>query len=436
MAKKKSRRVLIIVLLVVAALVVSAVAWFVMLNKEGPLLVSVDNVERRTITQTVSAIGKLQPEFMVKVSSEASGEIIHLGVRDGDTVRKGQLLVRIQPDLLESQVGQSRSVAESARLAIAMYKAETERAKADLSRVNELLKKDFATREEYDRANAAYLTAVSRQAQAQSDYQRSIGGLQQSQQQASRSTIFSPISGVVTYLAVESGEKVVGTAQMQGTELLRISDLNTMNAWVDVDENDVAVIQVGDTARIHIDALRDKSFRGIVYEVSHSPRISGQGSQEEVVNFQVRIRMIDKDFRMRPGMSCDVDIETETKSDVLSVPIQAVTVRQDVMQTETLNPSESEPKDRRKAEQRKDEESKRPPSIVWIVNGTKVQSRTVETGISDQGYIEIVKGLKGGESIVTAPFNAVSKSLQNGSVIRIEDQKNRRDRFNKMRATP
>ena len=241
MAKKKSRRVLIIVLLVVAALVVSAVAWFVMLSKEGPLLVSVDNVERRTITQTVSAIGKLQPEFMVKVSSEASGEIIHLGVRDGDTVRKGQLLVRIQPDLLESQVGQSRSAAESARQAITMYRAEVDRTKADLSRVNELVKKDFATREEYDRANAAYLTAVSRQAQAQADYQRSIGGLQQSQQQASRSTIFSPISGVVTYLAVESGEKVVGTAQMQGTELLRISDLNTMNAWVDVDENDVAI---------------------------------------------------------------------------------------------------------------------------------------------------------------------------------------------------
>lgn len=436
MAKKKSKRVLIVLLLVVAALVVSAVAWFVMLSKEGPLLVSVEKVESRTITQTVSAIGKMQPEFMVKVSSEASGEIVHLAVRDGDTVHKGQLLVRIQPDLLQSQVGQAQSMAEAARQAISMAKSETERTQADLKRVNELYKKDFATREEYDRANAAYQTAASRQAQAQAQYQQSLGGLRESQQQANRTTIFSPMNGVVTYLAVESGEKVVGTAQMQGTEMMRISDLNSMNAWVDVDENDVAVIQVGDTARIHVDALRDNTFRGVVYEVGHSPRVSGQGSQEEVVNFQVRIRMIDKDARMRPGMSCNVDIETETKPNVLSVPIQAVTVRQDVTQSEETKPSGSVPKDKRAAQQRKDEENQRPPSIVWIVNGSKVQSRTVETGISDQGYIEIVKGLKGGETIVTAPFNAVSKSLKNGAIIRVEDQKNRLDRFNRMREKP
>ncbi len=436
MAKKKSKRVFLIILLVAAALVVSAVAWFVLLKKEGPLLVSVEKAERRTITQTVSAIGKMQPEFMVKVSSEASGEIVQLAVRDGDTVRKGQLLVRIQPDLLQSQVGQSQSMAESARLSISMAKAETDRTQADLKRVNELYKKDFATREEYDRANAAYQSAAARQSQAQAQYQQSLGGLRQSQQQANRSTIFSPMSGVVTYLAVESGEKVVGTAQMQGTEMMRISDLNTMNAWVDVDENDVAVIQVGDTARIHVDALRDKVFRGVVYEVSHSPRVSGQGSQEEVVNFQVRIRMVDRDARMRPGMSCNVDIETETKTDVLSVPIQAVTVRQDVTQNSPDAPKGSEPKDRRVAQQRKNDENKRPPSIVWIVDGNKVQLRSVETGISDQGYIEIVKGLKGGETIVTAPFNAVSKSLQNGAMIRVEDEKNRRDRFNRMREKP
>jgi len=435
MAKKKSKRALIIVLLVFVALIVSVVVWVLLLKKDGPLLVSVEKSERRTITQTVSAIGKMQPEFMVKVSSEASGEIIQLAVRDGDTVRKGQLLVRIQPDLLNTRVGQDRSMAESARLAISMAKAETERTQADLKRVNELYKKDFSTREEYDRANAAYLSASARQSQAQAQYQQSLGGLRESQQQANRSTIFSPMNGVVTYLAVENGEKVVGTAQMQGTEMMRISDLNTMNAWVDVDENDVAVIQVGDTARINIDALRDKIFRGIVYEVSHSPRVSGAGSQEEVVNFQVRIRMIDKDFRMRPGMSCNVDIETETKTDVMSVPIQAVTVRQDVANTEAPS-SEAQPKDRRLAQQRKDDANKRPASIVWVVNGNKVESRLVETGISDQGYIEIVKGLKGGETIVTAPFNAVSKSLQNGAVIRVEDEKNRRERFSRMRDKP
>lgn len=438
MAKKKSRRLLIILLLVLAALVISAVAWFAMLGKAGPLLVSVEKVETRTITQTVSAIGKLQPEFMVPVTSEASGEIILLAVRDGDSVYKGQIVARIQPDLAMSQVSGQRAAADGARLAIEVAKAETDRAQADLKRVSDLVKKDFATREEYDRANAAYLSAKSRQLQASAEYQRALSGLLQSQHQLNRTAVIAPMKGIVTYLAVELGQKVVGTAQMQGTEMMRISDLNTMNAWVDVDENDVAVIQVGDTARISIDALREKTYRGIVYEVGHSPRVSGQGSQEEVVNFQVRIRLIDKDFRMRPGMSCNVDIETETKTNVLSVPIQSVTVRQDLAENGRAKPSgsEAELKDKRVAQQRKDEAANRPPSIVWVLGGNKVQARTVETGISDQGYIEIVKGLKGGETVVTAPFNAVSKTLQNGMVIKVEDQKDRKERFDRMREKP
>lgn len=434
MAKKKSRRLLIILLLAVAAIVVSAVVWFALLGKEGPLLVSVEKSERRTITQTVSAIGKMQPERMLPVTSEASGEIIWLGARDGDSVVKGQIVARIQPDLVNINTQANQAAAEAARQLIDVAKAETDRAKADLNRVEQLVKKDFATREEYDRANATYLSAKARQAQAQQEYSRALSGLTSARLSANRTQIAAGMTGVVTYLAVEAGQKVVGTATMQGTELMRISDLSTMNAWVDVDENDVAVIQVGDTARVHVDALRDKTYRGIVYEVGHSPRVSGAGSQEEVVNFQVRIRMLDKDFRMRPGMSCNVEIETETKRDVLSVPIQSVTVRQDA--TDAKGNADAEPKDKRAAQRRKEEEDKRPPSIVWIVNGNKVQSRQVETGISDQGYIEIVKGLKGGETIVTAPFNAVSKSLKNGAMIRIEEEKDRKGRFDRMREKP
>ncbi|HCN04409.1 MAG TPA: efflux RND transporter periplasmic adaptor subunit [Bacteroidetes bacterium] len=363
---------------------------------------------------------------MVKISSEASGEIIYLGVRDGDTVRSGQLVARIQPDIVNTQLDQSRFAAESSKMAIDVAKAELDRTEADFKRIGELVKKDFATREEYDRARAAYNSAAARYASAQSDYQRSMGVLRQTQATASRTTIFSPMNGVVTYLAVEAGEKVVGTAQMQGTEMMRISDLSTMNAWVDVDENDVALISVGDTARIRVDALRDTVYRGVVYEISHSPRVAAQGTQEEVVNFQVRIRFVDKDVRFRPGMSCNVDIETETRKDVVAVPLGAVTVKQDGSEQGAEDKGLT---DRRDASRT----SSRPPSMVWIVDKSSVSERIVKTGISDQGYIEILSGVKKGESIVVAPYQAVSKLLRNGAPVKLEDAAARRERFRKMR---
>ncbi|MBS1560804.1 MAG: efflux RND transporter periplasmic adaptor subunit [Bacteroidetes bacterium] len=429
MASKRSRKGLWITLIVLAFIVVAAVAVYLVNKKERPVLVSVDRVGKRTITQTVSAIGRLQPEVMVKVSSEASGEIIFLGVRDGDDVKKGQLLARIQPDIVNTQLDQTRAAAESSKLQISIAQAEVQRTDADLKRITELHKKNFASKEELDRSTAAYEQAAGRYRAAQADYQRSIGALKQTQASASRTTIFSPIDGTVTYLAVEQGEKMVGTATMQGTEMMRISDLNTMNAWVDVDENDVALIQIGDTARIKVDALRDVVLRGVVYEIGHSAKVSAQGTQEEVVNFQVRIRILDKENRMRPGMSCNVEIETETKTNVVSVPIQAVTVRADAAVTQ--------PDVRSNVQDRSSEARKQrihPTSQVFVVaKNNSVHMRTVETGISDQGFIEVLSGLKVGDVIVTAPYQAVSKVLKEGSKIQIEDDAARQERFKKMR---
>jgi HlyD family secretion protein len=428
MAKKSKRKGLVITLIILLVILLGGAGWFLAGRKEGPVLVSVEPVSTRTITQSVSAIGRLQPEVMVKISSEASGEIIYLGVRDGDTVSQGQLLVRIQPDIIETQLAQTRAATESSRMSITVAKAELDRTEADLKRISELYKKEFASREELDRARAAYESASGRYAQSRADYDRAQGALRQTQATANRTTIFAPMNGVVTFLGVESGEKVVGTAQMQGTEMMRIADLRTMNAWVDVDENDVALISLGDTARVRIDALPDAFMRGVVYEISHSPKVSGQGTQEEVVNFQVRIRLIDKEPRMRPGMSCSVDIETETKKDVLSVPIQAVTVKQ-------TGPAGNGPADPR-LENRKDEVAKkaaRPESMVWICQNNSVQPRTVKTGISDNGFIEIISGLKAGETIVTSPYQAVSKLLKPGSAVKVEDPETRKERFRQMR---
>jgi HlyD family secretion protein len=426
MAKKKRSPVTVIIILsVIGFILVLSVAWFSMNKGSEVVLVSVEPVGKRTIVQTVNAIGKLQPEFMVKISSEASGEIVFLGVRDGDTVRQGQLLVKIQPDLVETQLQQASAAAEAARITININKAEVDRTEADLKRVSELYKKDYATKEELDRAKAAYEMAAGRYTQSKASYEQARGALRQTEASANRTTINSPMAGVVTYLAAERGEKVVGTATMQGTEIMRIADLSIMNAWVDVDENDVALLSVGDTARIKVDALQGETFKGVVYEISHSPRTTAQGTQEEVVNFQVRIRLVNPDPRMRPGMSVSVDMETETRSDVLSVPIQAVTVQQ------KGNGEEGDWRvtDRNDAKKK----SNHPNSIVWIEKNNAVQPREIETGISDQGYIEIVKGLQAGESVVTSPFAAVTKLLQPGSAIRVEKPDARKARFDRMR---
>lgn len=426
--KKKSRTGLVITLVVIGVAVIATILWLSVFKKEPPVLVSIEEVGTRTIVQTVNAIGKIQPEFMVKISSEASGEILFLGVRDGDTVKRGDLLVRIQPDIMETQLEQTRAAVESTRMSITIAKAERDRTEADLKRVSELYKKDYATREEMDRAKAAYESAAARYSQARSEFDRQTGALKQTQATASRTTITAPMNGVVTSLSVEQGEKVVGTAQMQGTEIMRIADLSVMNAWVDVDENDVALISVGDTARVRIDALPDRSYRGVVYEISHSPKTSAAGTQEEVVNFQVRIRFVDLDQRFRPGMSVSVDIETEIKENVLAVPIQSVTVNKETIGQPSDDDWRVKDKNQEAAAKRN-----RPKSIVWTTDGNTVQSRGVELGISDQGFIEILSGLKKGERVVTSPYQAVSKLLSNGSKIRSEDPAARKERFDKMR---
>lgn len=428
MAKKRSRKGLIIGLVVLALLIAGTIVVLMRSGTEGPILVSVEPVAARTITQTVSAIGKLQPERMVKISSEASGEIIFLGAKDGDAVKEGQLLVRVRPDILESQLAQTRAATDAARMEITIAKAELDRSEADLKRVSELYKKEFATKEEFDRAKATYESAAGRFAQSRSEYARSQGALQQTQASASRTMIYSPMNGTVTFLGVEVGEKVVGVAQMQGTEMMRIADLSTMNAWVQVDENDVAQIHLGDTARIKVDAFPDVELRGVVYEIAHSPIVSGQGTQEEVVNFQVRIRIVDNDHRMRPGMSCSVNIETETKSNVLAVPIQSVTMQQDAAVAAAA--ADDYRKTNRKAASAK---SKRPQSIVWVVNGTTVASRRISTGISDEGFIEVVSGLKTGDRVVTSPYEAISKLLTPGATVAVEDPSVRRERYRSMR---
>lgn len=414
MAKKTSKaRVITIVLLLIV--IVGGGIWFIVANKgDSAVAVTVEPVGRRTITQTVSATGKIQPETLVKISSETSGEISFLGVKEGDTVKKGQLLIRIKPDIVETQLDQSKAAAGAAKANMNASKAELDRAQENLNRVTSLYEKKYASQEELEQARG---TVNQRQAMynaAAENYEQSLASLRQIQVQASRTSIYSPIDGIVTSLFIEQGEKVVGTAQMQGTEILQISDLTVMNALVDVDENDVVLINIGDTARIEIDAFPNRQFNGVVYQIGNAAKTSSLGTQEEVVNFEVRVRLIDLDPRLRPGMSGNADIETETHTNVLAVPLQAVTIRQ---------PAETEKKEEAAQEEDTAKEkraAKKLPSVVFVNKNNKAEMVKVETGISDNGYIEIKSGLEEGAPVVTGSFQAITKQLENGTVIKVD----------------
>jgi len=239
-----------------------------------------------------------------------------------------------------------------------------------------------------------------------------------------KTTIYSPIDGVVTKLNVELGERVLGSGFSQGTDIMTVSDLRNIEAKVEVDENDVVLISVNDTTRIKVDAFGDKEFKGIVTQIGNSAVTSGLGTQEQVVNFEVRIKLLDPDIALRPGMSCNADIETETVKDMISVPIQSVTARTDM-------PAVNEGDEGANVKQVKNSDAKKKvQELVFIVENGKAKSVNVETGISDDNYLQIKSGLKGGEQVVSGSYSAISRELKDGAVVRVEE-KNQKANNNK-----
>lgn len=422
MAKKNTKRKRIIWGVIILVVIAVAISAMLMGKRDNALAVTVEKVSRRTITQTVTATGKIQPENLVKISSEASGEIIVLTVKEGDTVRKGQLLVRIKPDLVQTQLEQAQAAAQSVKANINTAKAELDRQKAEFDRIKGLYDKQFASKGDLDAVTAAYNSAQARYEGAVKDYERSNAAVKQSSFSAERTAIYAPIDGIVVALPVKLGEKVVGVAQMQGTELMQIADLGIMNAEVDVDENDVVLISHGDTVRVTVDAFPEKIFRGYVYQIGNSAKRGAAGTQEEIVNFTIKARLVDTDVRFRPGMSCDVDIETDTHQNVLSVPLQSVTVRRPNADKEGGAPGENKSPESQgtPAKPASTKDSKKPPSVVFLNDNNKAKMIKVETGISDNGYIEIVKGLDEGQTVISGNFRAVSKDLEDGTVIRVD----------------
>lgn len=388
-------------------------------SKEEVITVTTEMVERRNITQKVAATGKIQPEFKVVITPEVTGEIVELPVKEGDRVKKGQLLIRIKGDQYKAQKERLEANLQSAKANLKIREAELKRIESEFRRIKELHDKNLVSDAELETIQTNYLSAKA-------SYESAIAMITQSEAQLRevleilyKTTIYSPLDGVVTNLKVEIGERVLGSNFTQGTELMTVSDLKNIEAVVEVDENDVVLVSIGDTAEIKVDAIKDKVIKGVVTQIGNSAITKGFGTQEEVVNFEVRIKLIELDDRLRPGMSCSADISTETVENVIAVPIQSVTARTDVKKDEeemkdqaSLNPNNK----------------KEPEEIVFIVENSTAKSVKVKTGISDDNYIEIKSGLKGGEEVITGSYRAISNDLKDGSKVRIEEKKGKKSK--------
>ena len=402
--------------------------------------VAVQEAAERTIIETVTASGKIYPEQEVKLSSEVSGEIVALYVKEGDTVKAGQLLVEVNASILRSVVDQSeaglnqiRAGRSGAQASLLQAQASLEQARRTFSRQQQLYAEKMISANDFENAELALKQAESAFASAKenvnaAEYNINSGQAQvkQARENLQRTRIYAPVSGIVSLLNVKLGEKVVGTAQMAGTELIRIANLNNMQAEVEVNENDVVRMHNGDTAEIEVDAYINRKFKGVVTFIAYSSQSAGlAAATSQATNFTVKIRLLPESyadlvnpaagvrFPFRPGMNCTVEIKTRQKDRVLCVPIQSVAVRD----AESVAPLGDEKKARGK-----EKENSEPAEMVFVVEGQQVKAVQVKTGIQDASYIEITSGVKAGMRVVTAPFKLISKTLRQDDLVEIVEE--------------
>jgi HlyD family secretion protein len=412
------------VLLLIIALVVAG-------KREKPIPVTTEKAMRRTILQTVSATGKVQPETEVKISPEVAGEIIDLPVEDGMQVTKGDLLVKIKPDSYKALLEQQEAAISAAKATNLQQKATMLKTEHDLGRAKDLFEKKLISEQEYNAAEAAYDVAKNTYESSLHEIERAQASSSQARDQLSKTTIYAPMDGTVTILNSKLGERLVATNQFAGTEVMRVADLSHMQAVVDVNENDVVNVKLGDKANIKIDAYGDRKFKGVVQQIANTGKTTGAGTQEEVTNFEVKIRVDDHDVALRPGLSCTADIETNMVKDAVAVPMQSVTIRTG---DSNLSPEEIEKqkqkvaardKDDNKAElsndrlekQAQKEEREKLVKVVFVKNGNKAQMVKVITGIANDSYMEIKNGIKPGDEVISGSYSAISRKLKEGAKV-------------------
>jgi HlyD family secretion protein len=422
-----SKTVKIIIGVVVLALILlvagSKMGWF---GKKGNFKeVIVKEVTLQDIVETVSATGKIQPEVEVKISSEVSGEILELPFKEGQEVKKGDLLVRVNPDLIQSAVSRSQASYQNVRAGLEQAEANLKQAKADYDRSKTLFDKGVISKADWDRSIATYETAVAGKSSAYYSVQSAAATVNEAKDNLNRTTIYAPMSGTISLLSVELGERVVGTQQMAGTEILRVANLNNMEVEVDVNENDIVKVQIGDSTIVEVDAYLKKEFKGVVTEIANSA--AGTLAADQVTNFKVKVRILEESYKdltegkpenyspFRPGMTATVDIITKTRKDAISVPISAIVIKTDTSSTK-------KPYGKSVVEDDSSKEEKKFECVFVNENG-KAKLRVVETGIQDDTNIEIVSGLSKEDKIITGPYTMVSKTLKPGDLIEEKNKK-------------
>ncbi len=414
MKKKTLIWIVVIAILLIALLLFGSNAgWF---GKKGKFKkVEITKIELLDITETVAATGKIQPEVEVKLSSEVSGEIIDLPIKEGQQVEKGDLLVKINPDLVQSRLNQSQAGLQTVRAQLAQAEAALKNAELNYNRNSAIYEKGVISKSEWDRSIADFEGAEAARQSAYYSVKSAEANVKQSQDNLSRTSIYAPMSGTISKLSVELGERVVGTAQMAGTEIVRVANLNNMEVEVDVNENDIVKVAVGDSTIVEVDAYLKREFKGIVTEIANSAQTTL--SADQVTNFKVKIRIVPESYKdltdgksenyspFRPGMTATVDVITNKKNQIIGVPISAIVIKTDTSSGKKLKVKKKNTLNVEKFE------------CVFVQIGEEAKLRVITTGIQDDSSIEITSGLSEGDLVITGPYNTVTKTLNNGDKV-------------------
>ncbi|HRE40915.1 MAG TPA: efflux RND transporter periplasmic adaptor subunit [Ignavibacteria bacterium] len=414
--KKKSKKKFLIfgsillILLIVIAVVVSN-------KKELAIEVQTEPIKRMDITQVVQATGKIQSEIQVNISSDISGELIALPFKEGEQVKKGDVVAKIKPDQYLPQLQQQLAGVKVQESSLNEQEVQLRKFQLEYDRIKQLNEKGLASQSDLDNALTNVDQSLASMNRIRAQINQSKASLSSVQYDLSKATIFAPVNGTVTTLNNEIGEKVLGTSFNQGNNILTISDLSKMECQVEVGETDVTLVKIGDVAKVEIDAFPDRVFKGVVYEIGNSAKSTGLGTQAEVVNFVVKIRIVDNDVDLRPGMSCTVDIEVASKSNVLAVPIQSVTTREE----EDENTVSDENENLSRTKDLDNKKKNKPQEVIFIVQNDRSIIKNVKTGISNDTYIEITEGVNEGEIVVKGSFKAITKELENDTKVKVNN---------------
>jgi HlyD family secretion protein len=444
---KKRRKVVVFSLIGVALVGLTLMAGFA--KREPVITVQTEKVARRNLTEIVVANGKIQPVVQVKISPEVSGEIIDLPVKEGQQVRKGDLIMKIKPDFYIANRNQAEASYKSSLAGKTTAAANLAKAEAEFKRAEDLSRAKLISDSAYIEAKTAHDIGNAQLTSAEHQVEMSKAFLERAEEELAKTTIVSPLTGTVSKLNSQLGERVVGTATMAGTEVMTIADLNEMEARVDIGEMDVVLIAAGQNARLEVDAFKDRKFVGVVTEIANSSKSAGQfggggGNQQEATKFEVKIRIKEKEI-FRPGMSVNAEIETRYRTNVLTVPIASVTTRLPKDKKDAkAKESKDEPKDAPSTNSpsgstvtndpaksdKKAKEGAKPIEVVFILGSDRAKMVPVKIGISDESYWEITEGLKEGDEVVSGGYRAIGKDLEDGKKIHkgavVEDKESSR----------